>query len=459
MSKKGMNRRNFLQLGGMSLALGMASGAQAARRWGGPQRRGRLDPRPGTRAQTDTPTLVFVFERGGCDGLNQTIPLESGEYGLYQSYRPTIGVDVADIDTVGTRLYGPMGEDLQWGLNPRMAAFMPLFEAGRLAVLPDVHYDAASRSHFDGQTFYEKGVPFEKFLPTGWMNRHLMTQEGDDNLRAIAFETVTPEALRGPYPSLAFSDLSQLSVSGDATRNTEYLDAQLAAYTAHEAAARKYWDPTVGGTGRALIEAIRAIEEAEAAGLLPAPDPAAQALYDEVQGIDNGQYNYFGVRMRDLARLIKSNQFSVELAVVNLHSWDTHRDQTSAYHNHPNLSNALASGLAGFVTDLGDEFLQNVIVVVMTEFGRTSRENGSTGTDHGSAMSTYVLGHESKINGRRVIHGPAGWYGLGDLRDNRDLKHSTDYRDVLAEIVRGHLGNDSPDIFPGFDENPVGILA
>lgn len=459
MSKKGMNRRNFLQLGGLSLALSMAPGAKAARRWSGPQRRDRLDPRPGTRAQTDTPTLVFVFERGGADGLNQVIPLESGEHATYRSYRPTIGVDVADIDSAGTRLYGPMGEDLRWGLNPRMAALMPLWESGRLAVLPDVHYDGGSRSHFDGQTFYEKGVPFEKFLPTGWMNRHLQTQPGDDNLRAIAFETITPEALRGPYPSLAFSDLSQLRVSGDDTRNSEYLDAQAAAYAAHEVAARKLWDFPVGGTGRALIEAIRAIEEAEAAGLIPAPDPAAEALYPNATEPGDGRYNYFGVRMRDLARLIKSNQFSIEMAVVNLHSWDTHRDQDNANHAHPNLSEALARGLSGFVTDLGDEFLQNVVVVVMTEFGRTSRENGSTGTDHGSAMATYVLGHPSRISGRRVIHGPAGWYGLEDLRDNRDLKHSADYRDVLAEIVRGHLGNDSPDIFPGFDESPLGILA
>jgi len=459
MSKKGMNRRNFLQLGGMSLALSMASGAQAARRWDGPRGRGRLDPRPGTRAQTDTPTVVLVFERGGADGLNQVIPLESGENAIYQSYRPTIGVDTADIDTVGTRLLGSMGEDLGWGLHPQMSALMPQWEAGQLAILPDVHYDAASRSHFDGQNFYENGVPFDKFLPTGWMNRHLSTSPGDNQLRAIAFETITPEVLRGGYPSLAFSDLSSLRVSGNDTRNQEFLDAMAASYANHELLDRKFYDQTVGGTGRALIEAIRAIEQAEADGLLPPVDPAAEAIYPNASEPGQGQYNYFGVRMRDLARLIKSNQFEIELAVVNLHSWDSHRDQDGAYHAHPNLSEALARGLSGFVTDLGDEFMQNVIIVVMSEFGRTSRENGSAGTDHGSAMASYVLGHPSKINGRQVIHGAAGWAGLADLRNNRDLKHSTDYRDLLAEIVRRHLGNDDEGIFPGHTETPAGVLV
>jgi uncharacterized protein (DUF1501 family) len=464
MSKKGMNRRNFLQLGGMSLALSMAPGAQSARRWDGPRGgRSRMDPRPGTRAQTDTPTIVFVFERGGADGLNQVIPLEpgaGGEHELYRDFRPTIGVPSADIDSAGTRLHGPMGEDLQWGLHPRMSALIPHFEAGELAILPDVHYDNASRSHFDGQNFYENGVPFDKFLPTGWMNRHLQTSPGADQLRAIAFETITPEVLRGDYPSLAFSDLSSLRVSGSDTRNQEFLDAMEASYANHELLQRKLYDQTVGGTGRALIEAIRAIEQAEADGLLPGADPAAQLQYDGITQIGaNSQYHYFGVRMRDLAKLIKSNQFGIELAVVNLHSWDTHRDQDGAYHAHPNLSEALARGLSGFVTDLGDEFMQNVIIVVMTEFGRTSQENGSAGTDHGSAMATYVMGHASKLNGRRVIHGDSGWAGLADRRDNRDLKHSTDYRDVLAEIVRKHLGNDSPDIFPGHVETPAGVIV
>jgi uncharacterized protein (DUF1501 family) len=109
------------------------------------------------------------------------------------------------------------------------------------------------------------------------------------------------------------------------------------------------------------------------------------------------------------------------------------------------------------VDDLGDAHMRNVVILVYSEFGRTARENGNAGTDHGSATLALAIAHPSKINGRRIFS--PGWAGLGDLRDDRDLKHSVDYRSLIFEAVSRHLGNSSPDIFPGFTPTPLGIFV
>lgn len=450
-----LNRRLFLKLGGMSLALGVADPALARRL--GTERRlpdhalGR-GPRP--RDQRSTPTLVTIFLRGGADGLNMLPPSESTQHDLYRGYRPTLGVDLAEMQAAGTLLTDSGLASVGWGLHPRMTSLMPVWDQGALAIFPDVHYDYGSRSHFDSQQFYDNGTPWKKFTPDGWANRHLSTSEGGSPLlRAVAFDSQTPFPLQGPYPALTFSNLSDLSVSGSVNRNERFLATQEEAYpTILTGPAIN--DREVAQAGADLVAAIRAIEALD----LPAPSDTAAPIYpSNANGGVEGRHGYFGDRLIDLAKLIKSNAFNIEIAEIDLYGWDTHNLQITNLNNHPDLCEALARGMRAFYEDLGD-YLENVVVVVMSEFGRTTRENGSAGTDHGSATAFFVMGHPSRVAGRAIYHGSAGFRGLDDLRDNRDLHHSTDFRSILSEVISRHLGNDSPEVFPDFTPEPIGVI-
>jgi uncharacterized protein (DUF1501 family) len=452
-----LNRRLFLKLGGLSVALSVTDPALARRLATGER---RVEDLPGRARrpsdQRSTPTLVTIFLRGGADGLNIVPPTESGEHATYRGFRPGLSVALASMQSAGTVLTDGSGVEVGWGLNPRMDSLLPVWQAGSLAILPDVHYDNGSRSHFDSQQFYENGTPWNKFTPEGWANRYLTVTDGDPLLRAIAFDTITPFAMSGSYPTLTFSGLGSLNVSLNTGRDQRFLDTQEAAYpTLLDGPA--VHDREVAQAGSDLVAAIRAIR----ATTLPTPDPAVDALYPSTAngGVGpQGRHGYFGDRMRDLASLIKSNAFSIEIAEVDLFSWDTHDAQLTAANNHPDLCEALARGLRAFHDDLGD-FMENVVVLVMSEFGRTARENGSGGTDHGSATTFFVMGPPTKVLGRRIVHGAAGYRGLSDLRDNRDLKHSTDYRSVIAEVLDRHMGASSPGLFPGFTPAPAGVMA
>lgn len=462
---KFLNRRLFLQLSGMSLALTVADHAAARtlasagrRRVPGPQQ----DPRALPLDQLTTPTLVTVFLRGGADGLNIAVPTEAGEHATYLSYRPTIAVQMSAMSSAGTLLTDGSGAAQDFGLHPMAGSLRDLWNSGHLAILPDVHYDNGSRSHFDSQQFYENGTPFKKFTPDGWANRHLRTSPaGAPLLRAIAFDYQTPFAMAGSYPTLTFAGLGDLKVSPwDARRNANFLNTQETVYPLTESGQRIY-DPEVAVAGRDLVAAIRAIEAQEP---LPQPDLAIDyvgqrpdgSYNDLVTAPRNRGYDYFGDRLKDLAKLIKTNAFTIELAEVDLGGWDTHNIQAN---EQPPIIETLARNLKAFVDDLGDAHMRNVVILVYSEFGRTARENGNTGTDHGNATLALVVAHPSKLNGRRIVHGSSGYAGLTDLREDRDLKHSVDYRSLIFEAVSRHLGNSSPEIFPDYAPVPVGVLV
>lgn len=452
-----LNRRVFLQLSGLSLAFTVADSAAARALAATGPRRARLPERgevPVALDQLSTPTLVTVFLRGGADGLNIAVPTEAGDHGLYLSYRPTIGVTIPQMSAAGTLLTDSFGAQQDFGLHPIATSLRDLWNTGHLAILPDVHYDNGSRSHFDSMQFYENGTPFKKFTPSGWANRHLSTSgAGDPLLRAIAFDSTTPFAMAGSYPTLTFSGLSGLSVSGNSGRNARYLDTQEAAYPMAENGGRIF-DPEVSIAGRDLVSAIRAIELQQP---LPVPDATIDYVgpgNDLVSAPGRRNYDYFGNRLKDLAKLIKTNAFTIELAEVDLYGWDTHNIQDT---EQPPLIETLSRNLKAFVDDLGDAHMRNVVILVYSEFGRTTRENGNVGTDHGSATLAMVVAHPSRINGRR-IYSPS-WAGLGDLRDDRDLWHSVDYRSLIFEAVSRHLGNSSPELFPGFTPTPIGVFT
>lgn len=371
-------------------------------------------------------TLVYVFMRGGTDGLNLMVPTESSEYALYRSYRPTIALDRNHPD------FRQMNSD--FGLHPLLRdGLSSLWLDGNVAAFPDVGYPNGSRSHFDSMSYIDSGTPHSKAVPGGWLNRWLQAAPpSPDPLRALAFASLMPPPLIGAAPAVSVADLSELKVTSDLLRNQQVVDAEEVSYG--QPVGSRPNDAELKAAGEALVGAIRAVTPA-----LPAPTVAYPA-------------GVFARSLSQLSQLLRSGLFAIEVAEIDLGGWDHHANQTYRYDL---LIRELSDGLTAFVRDLGPTRMQDVLVLTTSEFGRSARENGSLGTDHGSGWPSFAIG--GAVRGG-VYHGAGGWRGLSNLRDGRDLEHSLDFRDLYSEILLNHLGLLPPTVFPGWTATPVGFL-
>ena len=422
-----MSRRRFLEIGGLSVAIS-AVDPRLSRAVGAPEVAG--GGRTGKRGKT----LVYVFQRFGADGLNIVIPMEKGEHALYKSYRPNLAIDRSH------RRIGPLTKD--FGLHPLMAkGLYPLWHGGNMAVLPNVGYPEGSRSHFDSQLFLDNGTPHDKTTPGGWLNRYLRgTSDNGSPLRALAFGVQLPRSFQGPVPAgLNITSVDGLNISKyNTTRGNAMKDIARKIYD-QETHQRPY-DEELVASGRGIIAAMDSI-----AGELPKPTTS----YSK---------DGFSQSMKQLAQLIRSDRFEIEVAEVDLPGWDTHAAQqvNSTAGKFPDLVSAFSNGIAAFVKDLGPERMEDVVILTTSEFGRTAHENGNMGTDHGSAWVSFVIGGGVKGG---MHFGESGWSSLDDLREDRDVKHSVDFRDVFYETVKGHFGTVPPGLFPGWTPTPVGFLS
>lgn len=390
-----MHRRGFLSL--LSLAAPLVVVPRLA--W----------PAPAPRKGASKKTLVLVLQRGAADGLSMVPPIGDPKYA---ALRPTIAVPPKDAKP----LSGP------FALHPGLAALLPAWSKGALAIVHAAGSPDPTRSHFDAQDYLETGTPGYKSTDEGFLARAL-GGEPRGSLRAVAVAPSLPRVLHGDPDALAFGSLEALDVPGK-SKGT------------FEAMYQGALDAALRGAGEEAFAAIERLKHAKVASL----EPANGAKYPE--GI-------VGKRLRQVAQLIRS-EVGVEVAVVDTGGWDTHVNQA------PQLDKRLAElgdALAAFATDLGPS-LKDTCLVTATEFGRTVKENGSGGTDHGHGSVMLVLG--GGVKGRRVI-GP--WKGLDDLWEGRDLPVTTDHRSVFSEILRAHLGLADPSAaFPGFTPSKVGLF-
>ena len=419
-----LSRRDFLRLGGFTVVLSAVN----------PSFAGPLDPGlERLRSASGTgKTLIYLFQRFGADGLNTVVPINPSEYTLYRGYRPVLAVDKNHPQL------GAISTD--FALHPTTnAGLFALWNRGNLAVLPDVGYPNGSRSHFDSQLYLENGTPEVRTTRDGWLNRYLQAAPASgDPLRALAFGTALPASLAGPAPTLALTDIKSLGVStADPARNAKFLDFHAQTY-AEPNPGRRY-DAEIAAVAQGFIRAVQSIPP-----VLPAPTVA----YPK---------GTFGSSLSQLAQLIRSDLFQIEIAEVDIGGWDTHTNQQTSVltGRFPGLLTQLSDGIAALVADLGPARMANIVILTASEFGRSARENGDVGTDHGSAWASFVIG--GGVRGG-IYHGAGGWRGLANLRDNRDLEHSLDFRDVFSEILARHLGTLTPDVFPGFTRTPVGFL-
>jgi uncharacterized protein (DUF1501 family) len=361
--------------------------------------------------------LVFLFLRGALDGLHAVPPV--GEPRLFE-LRPQLAPQPAErIDL------GQPGFALHAALEP----LMPFWRDRSLAIVHAVGSPDGTRSHFDAQDALELGTPGRKSTPDGWLGRSLREAPPADRspLDAVAVSPRLPRSLQGAPAALAFSSLDQLRLhalagaSGPAGRS----EARAAFAGLYGAQA----DEPVAISGKEAFAALRMLERKLG------PD-APRSAVDYPQGP-------LAQSLRQLAQLIKAD-VGLRVGCVDANGWDTHVAQPARLSG--NLRQ-LAGSLAAFEGDLGPR-ARDVVLVAATEFGRTARQNGANGTDHGHASIALVLG--PPVRGGAIL-GP--WPGLRDdqLYEGRDLAVTTDLRSVLAAVARAQLGaGEIGRIFPGF---------
>jgi len=362
--------------------------------------------------------LVAIFQRGAVDGLNVVIPF--GERRYYE-LRPSLAIPKPD----GTP-NSAVDLDGFFGLHPALAPLKPMFDAQHLAIVDAVGSPDPTRSHFDAQDYMESGTPGLKATADGWMNRALPKVKGAVSpVRAVSLGSALPRALRGGNDAVAMNNLSDFQIRdsrGAATFESMY-EGSL--------------DTLLHGTGKETFNALKIMQSIQKQGYAPANG----AKYP------NGR---FGQSLQQIAHLIKAD-VGLEVAFADIGGWDTHVNEVGAQPAAGQLANNLADfgqALAAFYQDLGDR-IEDVAVVTMSEFGRTARENGNRGTDHGHANVMFVMG--GGVQGGKVY---GDWPGMEEeqLYEARDLALTTDFRDVLGELVAKHLGNPNlKTVFPGYE--------
>ena len=374
---------------------------------------------------TRTKRLVVIFQRGAADGLNIVVP--HGERAYY-AMRPGINIprnDVLDLDGF-------------FGLHPSLASLQPIWNQRHLAIVHAAGSPDPTRSHFDAQDFMESGTPGLKATPDGWLNRALHSlpaSEDKSAFRAIALGPALPRILTGSERAVAMNNINEFGVGG---RNP---NAAPIANT-FEAMYDQSVDSVLHGTGQETFDAVK---------MLKAADPAK---YKPAAGADYPR-GRFGDSLKQLAQLIKAN-LGVQVAFADIGGWDHHVNEGSTQGQIANVLREFSQSLSAFWIDLGD-LAEDTVVVTMSEFGRTARENGNRGTDHGHANVMFVMG--GPVKGGRV-YGP--WPGLEQpqLYEGRDLAVTTDFRRVLGEAVAKHLGNSRLEqVFPGFENSNNGFLT
>jgi uncharacterized protein (DUF1501 family) len=363
--------------------------------------------------------LVVVFQRGGMDGLNAVIPHGDADY---YHHRTSIAIPEPEDGSAKT------GIDLDgfFGLHPSLLPLKDLWDEKALAIVHAVGSPDPTHSHFDAMDYMERGTPGEKSIPTGWIGRHLQTApwQNDSPFRAIGMGGVMQASLRGPVPVTSLQSIADFHLQGDSSQLSDIRQRLAALYSLGSSLDAKAED---------TFDAMDLLSKVDVSNY----SPASGAKYPETE---------FGMAMKQIAQISKA-EIGLEVACVDIGGWDTHNAEGQLEGELPDLLNEFSTGLAALYHDLGER-AKRVTMVTMSEFGRRVQENGSGGTDHGHGNCMFVLG--GGVNGGKVY---GEWPGLSkdNLYGPGDLAATSDYRDVLAEVVGKRLRNPQfGEIFPNY---------
>jgi uncharacterized protein (DUF1501 family) len=362
--------------------------------------------------------LVVLSLRGGMDSLQAVVPATAAQYDHYADHRPNIAVPLGQL----------LPLDANFGLHPAMAPLKPFYDAGSLGIVNAVGMAQPNRSHFSAMEEMERAAPGTS-LRTGWLDRVLGLRDTGSPFQAtqMGSNSAAP-AFLGPAPELAMWNIDGFDLSGawDATEEARW-DGALRAL--HDGA-----PPVIAAPALTALDALSTASQLRDAGY----SPANGAAYP-----DSG----LGDALRDVARLIKAD-VGLQVAAVDYGDWDMHAGQGDVAGGWMvDHLTEFSSALAAFATDLGAA-MSGVTLVTLTEFGRRVEENGSGGTDHGFGQAVFLLG--DGVRGGQM-HGT--WPGIApnQLIDG-DLDATSDYRNLLAEVLEKRCGASSGDVTSVFPE-------
>ncbi|MCP5065982.1 MAG: DUF1501 domain-containing protein [bacterium] len=379
------------------------------------------------------PALVVIFLRGGQDALNTLVPYSVGSY---YDIRPNIAVPAPGEER------GAIDLDGTFGLNPALTGFKNLWDKKMLAPITCVGSPNPSRSHFDQQDFLEYGAPGDKSVRDGWLNRFLNTTTSsagpEGEFRSVAIQPRLPRSLRGKYPVLAVpQSMLRPSRGGGSDDVLDLFDDIYGAPPSMEkpgTMGKRPDEDELTVNGRTTIATLRKLEE-----ILKSKKGGGTVRYPATAG-------YMGRQLEMAARVLRSGQ-GVEIACVDRNGWDHHINEGSSNEtdNIYRMLQEVGMAVETFMKDM-DSMKKKVNVLIMTEFGRTNKENGNFGTDHGRGGNMYLVG--GNVKGGKVY---GDWDASHIAKSKRELPVTTDFRTVFTEVLHKHLRlHPSKNLFKGF---------
>lgn len=371
--------------------------------------------------QKSKKTLVVIFQRGAADGLSVLSPI--GDAYFNQDLRPNI---MADRDKM-------LKLDSYFALHPAMEGFKQLWDRGMLTPIHQVGSPSASRSHFDSQDYMESGTPDLKSTEDGFMARagHLLKLSPAPKLNSLAVQANIPRMISGDAHTLSFSRLNQFDIKGFKVSDSS--TAKAGGQVGFESFFESALDEVLQGHSQDTVSLLGEFEKAR-----------------KIELKNDFKKGQLANRLGDMAQVIKSGLY-IPFMVTEVGGWDTHVNQGSDEGQLASRLKEFSEAITKFVDELGDK-MADVTIVTVTEFGRTVKENGSKGTDHGHGSCHFVI--NGQLKPKNII---ADWKDLkaANLYEGRDLPVTTDYRDIFSTVLRSQFGlNDMSQVFPGFKPNP-----
>ena len=363
--------------------------------------------------------LIVIFLRGAVDGLSVVVPYTEPAY-----YQARKRIAIPQPDKPG----GLLDLDGKFGLHPSLSALMPLWKQKNLAFVHACGSPESTRSHFDAQEYMETGTPGIKATKDGWMNRLLAAMTVENNpIQAINVGSNIPRILAGNAP-IATIPAGRRVAKRLPIDNPQLTIAFDKLYSGDDALSKTYHDARE--SREALMESDVEMQMANNGAPLP---------------------KGFSRDAQRLARLMVKDS-RIELAFLALGGWDTHINQGNSKGQLSQRLQRLGDGLATLQKELGEVY-KDTNIVVISEFGRTVKENGNGGTDHGHGNVMWLLG--GNIRGGK-IYGDFPGLSNNQLHQGRDLAITTDFRDVISTVLQSHMKLDKAkisQIFPNY--NPL----
>ncbi len=374
--------------------------------------------------------LVSIFQRGAMDGLMAVSPFADP---YLKAARPSLFMSAAKAGA-GSPL---IDLDGHFGLHPSMQAFESMFREKRLSIVHGMGSPNTTRSHFDAQDYMESGTPFNKGTASGWLNRAvgLMGHEATP-FQAVSLTSSMPRSFYGDKPSVAISNLQDFAIQ---------MRGNPGAANQVSKSFEELYDQTSSGllkeTGKESFDAVKMLQKTDVKNY----KPANNAAYPN---------SALGNSLKQIAQLIKMD-IGLEVAFAESGGWDTHFNQGTENGVFARNVNDLSQSIMAFWHDM-EAYHDELTVMTMTEFGRTVKQNGTGGTDHGRASCNFILGND--VNGG-IVHGKVEPLAIENLEDGRDLAVTTDFRSIFSEVAEKHLQiPDNSTLFPGFEGKRIGVM-